>query len=180
MTATQDATGWVAPPRPAGPAPGLRYAGFWIRTLAYLIDSAVLIVIMAIVAGTTGIGFWEVHVQDTTIGSFSNRSFFVQLNPLSVFASLLYFAGQWSIRGQTIGMAPFGLRILRAADGRTVGPGRAIGRFFGLALSLVVFAIGVIWVAADGRKQGWHDKLAGTVVVRPANEATVPTVGSAA
>jgi uncharacterized RDD family membrane protein YckC len=171
MTATNDSPSWVAPSRPMGPAPGLRYAGFWIRTLAYLIDAALLAVAMAIVAGTTGIGFFDVTVRDSTFGGFSNRSFFVQLNPLSLLAALLYFAGQWWLRGQTVGMAPLGLRILRATDGRSIGPGRAIGRFFGLILSFFVFAIGVIWVAADGRKQGWHDKLAGTVVVRPSGGA---------
>jgi uncharacterized RDD family membrane protein YckC len=44
---------------------------------------------------------------------------------------------------------------------------RALLRYVGLIISIVVLLLGVIWIAFDSRKQGWHDKIAGTVVVRP-------------
>jgi len=178
MSALEESPGWVAPPRAVGPAPGLRYGGFWIRVLACVIDIVILVAVMRLLTSVVGIEFWEVQVQDSTFNGFSNRSFVVVLNPLALLASLTYFAGQWWIRGRTIGMALLGLRVVRGADGTAIGPGRGIGRFFGLVLSFLVLAIGVIWVAADARKQGWHDKLAGTVVVRPSTDViSVPSTG---
>jgi uncharacterized RDD family membrane protein YckC len=53
-----------------------------------------------------------------------------------------------------------------AATGRNIGIGRAIGRFVGYAISGIALDIGFIWVAFDARKQGWHDKIASTFVVR--------------
>ena len=41
-------------------------------------------------------------------------------------------------------------------------------RYVGLLIGIVIFFLGVIWAGFDRRKQGWHDKMAGTVVVRPA------------
>ncbi|MGZ8994756.1 MAG: RDD family protein, partial [Burkholderiaceae bacterium] len=52
--------------------------------------------------------------------------------------------------------------------------GQSIGRYFGYYVSTIPLLIGLIWVAFDSRKQGWHDKLAGTVVVRPKNHGAVP------
>lgn len=168
MTSVGEAQAWDAGPKPVGPAPGLRYGGFWIRTLAYLLDTAVLVVAMVLVANTIGVDFFDFEVRDSSTNVFAGRSYSMNLNPLGFVVVLAYFVVQWALRGQTFGMAPFRLRILRADDGRPIGAGRALGRFFGLLLAFLVFAIGVIWVAADARKQGWHDKLAGTVVVRPA------------
>jgi uncharacterized RDD family membrane protein YckC len=42
-----------------------------------------------------------------------------------------------------------------------------VGRYLGYFVSAIPLFLGLIWVGIDGRKQGWHDKLAGTVVIRP-------------
>ena len=167
---TTDASSWQAgDPRPAvGPAPGLVYGGFWIRTLAYLIDSLLLTGAAIGIASVTGIAFVTVTTQEFHSATFSSVSVWVSPTLAGFALWLVYCCGLWTLAGQTVGMAPFGLRVLRAADGKRLGPGRAIGRFFGLLLSFAVLLIGVIWVAADRNKQGWHDKLARTVVVRNA------------
>jgi uncharacterized RDD family membrane protein YckC len=59
-----------------------------------------------------------------------------------------------------------GLRVVDAATGQNIGIGRAIGRFVGFLISSAVLDIGLIWAAFDPRKQGWHDKMASTFVVR--------------
>jgi uncharacterized RDD family membrane protein YckC len=79
---------------------------------------------------------------------------------------LVYFVGLWAWRGQTVGMIPFRMWVVNVADGTKPDVVRAFLRYIGLIISFVVFALGVIWVAFDGRKQGWHDKLASTVVIR--------------
>jgi len=64
-----------------------------------------------------------------------------------------------------IGGIVFGLQVVRA-DGRPVDWSTAIVRALGCFLSLVVVGLGFIWIAFDDQRQGWHDKIAGTVVVR--------------
>ena len=79
---------------------------------------------------------------------------------------LVYFVGLWTWRGQTIGMMPFRLFVVGTQDGAKPDIVRAFLRYVGLVISFLVILLGVIWVAFDARKQGWHDKLANTVVVR--------------
>jgi uncharacterized RDD family membrane protein YckC len=59
-----------------------------------------------------------------------------------------------------------GLRVVDATTGQPISFGKAAIRWLGLFISFLVCLIGVIWVAFDARKQGWMDKIAGTVVVR--------------
>lgn len=57
------------------------------------------------------------------------------------------------------------IKIVNANDGGKLSVGQLIGRYFAYIPAMLVFLIGIIWVAFDKRKQGWHDKLAGTVVI---------------
>jgi uncharacterized RDD family membrane protein YckC len=127
-----------------------RHAGFWIRVLAQLIDAALL----ALVGGVlTELGLHP-HALDSTIGG------------LGALLSLLYFSLLWSWMGggQTVGMRFLGLRVV-GTDGHLIGYGTALIRWLGLVVSLSLLFLGVIWVAFDPQKQGWHDKLVGTYVV---------------
>jgi uncharacterized RDD family membrane protein YckC len=63
-------------------------------------------------------------------------------------------------------MIPFRLRVVRVADGSRVDLVIGLLRYVGLIISFVALFLGVVWVAFDSRKQGWHDKIAGTLVVR--------------
>lgn len=67
--------------------------------------------------------------------------------------------------GQTLGCKVFGIRIVSASDGKVPSGGALLGRFFAKILSGIPFYLGYFWVAWDEKKQGWHDKLASTVVV---------------
>jgi uncharacterized RDD family membrane protein YckC len=59
-----------------------------------------------------------------------------------------------------------GLTIVDAKTGDKPSTGQFIGRYFGYYVSTIPLLLGLIWVGIDRRKQGWHDKLAGTVVIR--------------
>jgi uncharacterized RDD family membrane protein YckC len=63
-------------------------------------------------------------------------------------------------------MMLFALRVVRDGDGSRLGVGRALLRYVGFVVSAWALLIGLIWAAFDARKQGWHDKIAGTLVVR--------------
>jgi uncharacterized RDD family membrane protein YckC len=72
----------------------------------------------------------------------------------------------WVYRQATPGKMAIGAKIV---DAKTLGKpstGQLIGRYLSYYLSTIVFLLGFIWVAFDARKQGWHDKLAGTLVIR--------------
>jgi len=140
-----------------GPAPGLEFGGFWLRVLAYLVDVSLL--------GIVGI------VLSSALGAVG----------LAIGALILiaYFTGLWGLTGQTIGMMLLGLHVVRDVDGGKISWGNAVLRFVGLFVAFACIYIGVIWVAFDSRKRGWHDKIGGTVVVRnvgegSANESTRP------
>jgi uncharacterized RDD family membrane protein YckC len=132
----------------AGVAMGAK-AGFWIRTFAYIID----IIVLGIV---TGVLTTVLRLDPATNG-----------NGLGLLINLIYFIVLWSSTGggQTLGMRIFNLKVIRT-DGSDLSIVQAVIRWVGLFLSFVVIFIGVIWVAFDSEKQGWHDKIAGTYVVK--------------
>ncbi len=127
---------------PAAPAAhpitaALPRAGFWIRMVALLLD----IVLVSILLGV-------LHAHD-----------------LEFIALAAYGAVMWKLRGSTIGGIVFDLRVVRL-DGRVVDWETAIVRALGCFLSLAVVGLGFFWIAFDEGNQAWHDKIAGTVVVR--------------
>jgi uncharacterized RDD family membrane protein YckC len=70
-------------------------------------------------------------------------------------------------KSATPGKMVIGAKIVNARTGRQPSTGQLIGRYFAYYISLIPLGLGYLWVAWDPKKQGWHDKLAGTVVVRP-------------
>jgi uncharacterized RDD family membrane protein YckC len=70
----------------------------------------------------------------------------------------------WSLAGQTPGKAVMGLRIVRL-DGKRMTVWRAVVRYVGSWLAALPLGLGFIWILLDKRRQGWHDKIAGTCVV---------------
>jgi uncharacterized RDD family membrane protein YckC len=144
-------------PTQVGPAPGLEFGGFWLRVLAYLIDVSLVGIVGLVLSSALG-----------TVGQ-----------ALSALIFVAYFIGLWGTRGQTIGMMLLGLHVVRDIDGSKISWGNAVLRFVGLLVAFACIWIGVIRVAFDSRKRGWHDRIGGTVVVRnigvgSANESMRP------
>jgi len=125
-------------------------AGFWVRTFAYVIDAVGIGVVSSIIGSLIGGG-----PADTTS------------NGLSLVIGLAYFCYFWSAQGggQTLGMRVLNLKVVRT-DGSALTITQALIRYVGLFVSFICLFIGVIWVAFDADKQGWHDKIAGTYVLR--------------
>jgi uncharacterized RDD family membrane protein YckC len=150
-----------APPALSGPTPGLRYGGFWVRLVAFILDAIVLAVIITAVSPLVSGGS---VVSTTTAGGVTVN---YTANALGLLIDLIYFVGFWAWRGQSPGMIPFNMRIVMADDGGKVDVVRCLLRYVGLLIGIAVLFLGVIWVGFDRRKPGWHDKIASTVVVRP-------------
>jgi uncharacterized RDD family membrane protein YckC len=72
----------------------------------------------------------------------------------------------WIYRQATPGKMAIGAKIVDEKTGGKPSTGQLIGRYFAYYVSTIPLLLGLIWVGIDARKQGWHDKLAGTLVVR--------------
>ena len=140
------------PPQP------LVSAGFWIRTIAYLVD--------AILLSFVGGAFPYLVISSNYSQSVNSGQQVTTSTGGSVIVSLIYFLFFWSSigGGRTLGMRLLGLKVVRE-DMEPLGMGTAFARWIGLWVSFAVCFVGVIWVAFDRRHQGWHDKLARTLVV---------------
>ncbi|MDQ2854066.1 MAG: RDD family protein, partial [Chloroflexota bacterium] len=131
---------------------------FWVRFLAFLIDGILLSVITAPFAPV-----WGPHFTAAS----TNFQVNAQFEPIGTLIGLVYLAGMWAWRGQTIGMMPFNMKVVSVADGKNIDIFRALLRYVGFIIAAIPLLIGLIWAAFDPRKQGWHDKIASTVVIRP-------------
>lgn len=138
-----------------------QYAGFVSRLLAYGLDIA-LIVIMLVFFG------WLMdavtRLFPTVIVDPSNISQLAIAGIVVIFTSAAYYIFFWTLIGQTPGKMLLGLRIV-SLDGSGLTFWQALRRYIGYFLSALALYAGYWWVLLDNRRQGWHDKLAGTIVV---------------
>jgi uncharacterized RDD family membrane protein YckC len=173
-------------------APPMVYAGFWLRTMAYLIDSAIVGVVFgaiaAILAATVGLHLFRgrtpgVYAQASFVQNQSQWDFQYRatppwmpaaalgvlfiLIPVAIAASWLYFAlMESSARQATIGKLALGLYVTDL-QGRRLSFGRATGRFFAKIITgFVPFFIGYIMAGFTARKQTLHDMIAGCLVLK--------------
>jgi uncharacterized RDD family membrane protein YckC len=158
---------WTGAPAPQvstrpGPMPGWHYAGFWVRFLAVLLDAILLGIVTAPL-----VPVWGPQVTFTGTGTAGAFQVNAQANAIGGLLGLIYFTGMWAWRGQTVGMMPFNLQVVGVADGKKIDVFRGLLRYVGFIVSIIPIFIGLIWAAFDARKQGWHDKIASTVVIRP-------------
>jgi uncharacterized RDD family membrane protein YckC len=87
-------------------------------------------------------------------------------------ALAIYGAVLWKLRGATIGGIIFGLKVVRL-DGNASDWATVIVRALACFFSLIVVGLGFFWIAFDAEKQAWHDKIAGTVVVKAAHRISL-------
>jgi uncharacterized RDD family membrane protein YckC len=80
----------------------------------------------------------------------------------------------WVSRQATPGKMALQLRVVDAKTGGTLTIGQSLIRYLGYYVSTIPLGIGLIWVAFDPKKQGWHDKLASTVVIRSRRRGPEP------
>jgi uncharacterized RDD family membrane protein YckC len=140
------------------------YAGFVTRLAAFILDW--LIVFLAVTVITAIVSFLLGFFNVTELLGTPDQVRLVvggSAGGFGLIAYVLYNAAFWVLAGQTLGMRFLGLRVLRT-DGRRLGWFRALVREFGYLISAILF-LGFLWILVDNRRQGWHDKLAGTLVV---------------
>ena len=145
------------------------YAGFWIRLAAFLIDGIILGVIIWVSWGLLALGFglgWmggsiDPLMPDVAVGA----AYGVLVILIPSFMVLAYLVGFWGWRGQTPGKMALRLKITHI-DGSDIDWSAAILRLLGYVISFLLVFIGHIWIAYDSYRQGFHDKIADTYVIR--------------
>ncbi len=127
----------------------MEYAGFWIRVGAAFIDGIILLVVQQLVILVFG-------------GSFSNPSGAAQ--GVNMLVGILYTTLMESSEKQaTLGKMAVGIKV-GDEFGNRISFGNALGRYFAKFLSVITLFIGFMMVGWDAKKQGLHDKVAGTYV----------------
>jgi uncharacterized RDD family membrane protein YckC len=128
-----------------------QFAGFWIRVVAWLIDSIIIGVVQSIIqfAALPMFGVGSLALVGMVIHSCYEAFFVAQM-------------------GATPGKMALGMKVVRP-DGSRVDLGRAFGRYFAKLLSMIILGIGYIMIAFDSEKRGLHDMICDTRVVRQRN-----------
>jgi uncharacterized RDD family membrane protein YckC len=159
------------------PPPHLVYAGFWLRFVAYFLDSLILSMAIGVILVPLSLIFIAFTGTTGSSRNFSQSSMSgvaavgVALIELVVWVGLLvgtwlYFAMMESGPSQaTLGKRVLGLRVT-TLSGERISFGQASGRFFGKIVSGMTFYIGYIMAGLTERKQALHDMMAGTLVVK--------------
>jgi uncharacterized RDD family membrane protein YckC len=139
------------------------YAGFWQRALAFLIDWLLVVVIaMPVIVLAFGAGYFSLDPE---------RRVWDIVTWLLIGIAVVGF---WRYCGATPGKLALDLKIVDAQTGARPTTGRLVLRFVCYLLSALPLYLGFLWIAIDRRKQGWHDKIAGTVVIEETNSETLP------
>jgi uncharacterized RDD family membrane protein YckC len=144
------------------------YVGFWPRVLAAIIDSTLLAILMRIVSIPFAIlllllGSHNPEAEELTTAIFLTNTVTIIIN---IIISFSYYLILWSKKQATLGKMAIHAIIIDAKTGGKPSTGQLVGRYFALTLSALPLCLGYIWVAFDEQKRGWHDILAGTLVVK--------------
>jgi uncharacterized RDD family membrane protein YckC len=154
----------VAPVQPAS----RNYAGFWIRVVAYIIDSVILGIPTGIVFAFFGGGMAALVKPGQDPSTVNVAAILGALSTLLLVVVAMHFAYhvflESSEKQATVGKMVLGLKVTDM-NGRRISIGRAAGRTLSKILSSILY-VGFIMVGLTEKKQGLHDMIAGTLVVR--------------
>jgi uncharacterized RDD family membrane protein YckC len=147
-----------------------KFAGFWRRLGAYTVDSTIILFIFIILASIACLAFFSGAISGNSknfIADLADPARFSSIMILTwlffIFFNIAYFTYFHGTTGRTPGKMIFGLQVV-STEGSQISFGIAFLRAVGYFIS-GIFYLGFIWIAFDKRKQGWHDKIAGTVVI---------------
>ena len=133
-----------------------RYMGFWARVAATIVDNILIILVtLPLLYAIYGAEYFA--SEELTQGTMDILISYI----LPAIAVIIF----WQYKQATPGKMLFNARIVDAKTGNKPSNGQWIIRYLGYIPSTLVFGLGFLWVALDKKKQGWHDKMAGTVVV---------------
>ncbi len=138
----------------------VRPAGFWIRVVAYIVDSILLWIVSGVLMGLAGVNMLAMDPESAAAASAAGGI----MGLVVIVLNLGYFiAFEASKLQATPGKLVVGVRVSDAA-GQRIGIGRSIGRTLSKIVSSLILLIGFIMVAFTDQKRGLHDMMAGSLV----------------
>lgn len=151
-------------------AAAVQYVGFWARVGAALIDTVVMVLVFTPLFAVLGLG-GDIQTDEQGLPvlppDYWNK---LAVQQLIAAAAIVAF---WAWRMATPGKMLIGAVIVDADTFGKPGTGRFVLRYLAYFVSTIPLGLGLLWVGWDRRKQGWHDKIANTVVVKKASLAPV-------
>ena len=152
----------------------LEYTGFWVRFIAQIVDILLLLLILLpmfiILSYDTSFSYITYFMDDYWDYFYDYSPFTIYIDYVLPFLITMLF---WILFQATPGKIAFRAKIVDAKTGKKPSVGQYIIRYLGYIPATLFLGLGILWIAFDKRKQGWHDKLAGTVVVRNKNKEEV-------
>ena len=145
---------------------GLEYAGFWVRTWASIIDT----ILMMLITFPLLISIYGWTYFDEGKDLIAGPADFLISWILPAIVVIIF----WMYKQATPGKMAVSAKIVDATTGQPASTAQLVGRYFAYFVSIIPLFLGIFWVAFDKRKQGWHDKLAGTVVIKKVNTGPEP------
>jgi uncharacterized RDD family membrane protein YckC len=145
-----------------------RYAGFFSRGAAYVLDRCIIFgiafVLMVVLEYFLRFIPIDQPLDNLTEDAALNAVLVLFASALgtNLLVTVVYNVGFWTLSGQTPGKRVLGVRVMRA-DGTRLRLGRALLRQIGYWIS-TLFYLGFLWILVDNKRQGFHDKIAGTIV----------------
>ena len=151
------------------------YGGFWRRLVAYAVDKIILyfislfLFLIALLAMAPGGGVSLNRIVATGDLPRGMRLYFVVYTTAMFITDMIYFIWFHGSVGQTPGKMLLELRVIQVS-GEKMTFGVAFLRWVGTFVSSLFLLLGYLWIVIDGKKQGWHDKIAATLVIRTVTE----------
>lgn len=155
--------------REGGQAVGARrYAGFWIRFVAVIIDGVILsvaqVIIIVPLTMMIGVGSIGAVSSGSMAGLGAILAAYSVIGLISLALSAAYEVYFISTRGATPGKMALGLKVIRTDNG-PISVGLALGRYLSKLLSGIILYIGFIMVGFDDEKRALHDRICDTRVI---------------
>ena len=137
----------------------IEYVGFWARVAAAIIDTiCAMMIIVPVILAAYGSEYLTL-IQDKFVAG-----------PVDLLVQYVFPAVAvvifWLTRQATPGKMVIGAKVVDATTLGKLSVGQAILRYLGYYVSTIPLMLGLVWVGFDAKKQGWHDKIAGTLVIK--------------
>ena len=147
-----------------------KYAGFWRRLIAFTIDGTIIFFIFMILFFIASMAFFSGAISVNGDSILADLNHPAQFSPVIFYLwafyfviNIIYFTYFHGATGRTPGKMILGVQVV-TEEGKPISFGTAFLRSVGYLISNILY-LGFIWAAFDRRKQSWHDKIAGTVVI---------------
>ena len=143
------------------------YIGFWKRFIGFLVNSLILALMLAPVGHLM---FTNINSSgdstDEQQGTIDQLNIMVHQSSIEFAIAAVVFLLFWIFRNSEPGKMIFSAVIVDADSHHSPSKGQYLIRYLAYYISLLPLGLGFLWIAFDDRKQGWHDKIAGTVVIK--------------